>query len=68
LVLHNPKSPAVPVVLYCCVVAQENPQVLLPHVATSISFPFLDVMLFAEFQWGVFGESPVIFFALLLGK
>jgi hypothetical protein len=25
-------------------------------------------MLFAEFQWGVFGESPVIFFALLLGK
>jgi hypothetical protein len=56
------------VVLYGCVVAQENPQVLSPHVATSISFPFPDVMLFAEFQWGVFGESPVVFFALLLGK
>ena len=53
-----------------CVVAQENPQMLLPHVATSISFsfPFPNVLLFAEFQWGIFGESPVIFFALLLGK
>jgi hypothetical protein len=52
--------------------AQENPQVLLPQVATSISFsfpfPFPNVLLFAEFQWGIFGESPVIFFALLLGK
>jgi len=65
---HNPKAPAVPVVLYGCVVAQEKPQVLLPQGATSISSPFPDVMLFAEFQWGIIVESPVIFFALLLGK
>ncbi len=51
LALHNRKVPAVPEVLYGCVVAQENPHVPL-------LFPFLAVMLFARFQWGIFGESP----------
>jgi hypothetical protein len=59
LALHNSKVPAVPVVLYGCVVAQENPQVLLLEVAASLSFPFLDVKPFAGFLWGIFGESPV---------
>jgi hypothetical protein len=43
LALHNPNAPAVPVVLYGCVVAQENPQVLVREVATSFFFSFLAV-------------------------
>jgi hypothetical protein len=46
LALHNPKAPAVPEVLSDCVVAQENPHVLLLHVATVLSFRFPAVMLF----------------------
>ena len=34
LALHNLKVAAVPVVLYGCVVAIKNPQVLLLHIAT----------------------------------
>jgi hypothetical protein len=37
LALHNSKAPAVPVVLYGCVVAQENPHAPLRQVATSLS-------------------------------
>jgi hypothetical protein len=40
LALHNIKAPAVPEVLYGCVVAQENPPVLVREVATSLFFPF----------------------------
>jgi hypothetical protein len=40
-------------------VAQENPQVLLLKVATSLSFRFLVVMPFAGFSGIIFGESPV---------
>jgi len=47
LALHNSKVPAVPVALYGCVVAQENPHVLLLEVATSLSSPFPAVMPFA---------------------
>jgi hypothetical protein len=36
-------------VLYGCVVAQENPHVLLLQGAASLSFSFPDVVLFAEF-------------------
>ena len=39
LALHNRKVPAVPKVLYGCVVAQENPQVLLYHF-TFLPFAF----------------------------
>jgi hypothetical protein len=31
---------------------------LLFQVATSLFFPFLAVMPFAGFLWGIFGESP----------
>jgi len=41
LALHNSKAPAVPEVLYGCVVAQENPHVLL--------FRFPVLMQFAGF-------------------
>jgi hypothetical protein len=37
LALLNSKAPAVPVVLYGCVVAQENPHVLLIYVTTFLS-------------------------------
>jgi hypothetical protein len=47
LALHNSKVPAVPVVLYGCVVAQENPHVLLLLVATAFSFRLLAAMPFA---------------------
>ena len=50
-----------PVVLYGCVVAQENPQVLLFQAATSLSFRFLVVMPFAGFSGITFGESPGLF-------
>ena len=60
LALHNLKVAAVPVVLYGCVVAMKNPQVPFLHIATSFSFPFPAVMLFAGLLWGIFGESPVI--------
>ena len=36
LAMHNPKAPAVPEVLSGCVVAQENPHVLLLQVATAV--------------------------------
>ena len=49
LALHNPKAPAVIEVLYGCVVAQENPHVLLLQGAASLSFPFSAVALFAGF-------------------
>jgi len=52
LALHNSKAPAVPVVQSGCVVAQENPHVLLLQVVTSPSFTC--IMLFAGFLWGVF--------------
>jgi hypothetical protein len=58
LALHNPKAPAVPVVLFGCVVAQENPHAHLLQFATAFSFRFLAVMLFAGFQCGTFGKSP----------
>jgi hypothetical protein len=44
LALHNSKVPAVPVVLYGCVVAQENPHVLLLQVATFLPFPSLSLL------------------------
>jgi hypothetical protein len=49
----------VPVVLYGCVVAQENPHAPLRQVATSLSFSLPAIMLFAGFQCEIFGESPV---------
>jgi hypothetical protein len=58
LALHNSKVPAVPVVLYGCVVAQENPHALLFQAATSLSFRFLVVMPFAGFSGIIIGESP----------
>jgi hypothetical protein len=61
LALHNSKAPAVPEVLYGCVVAQEPPHVLLLEVATSLSFRYPAVMPFAGFLWGIFGESPEMF-------
>jgi len=60
LALHNSKAPAVPEVLYGCVVAKENPQVLLFQATTSFSFRFLVVMPFAGFSGITFGESPDI--------
>jgi len=46
LVLQNLKAPAVIEVRYGSVVAQENPHVLLPEVATSLfSFCFLSCRL-----------------------
>jgi hypothetical protein len=62
LALHNLKAPAVPVVLYGCVVAQKNPHVRLIEVATSLSFRYPAVMQFAIFLWGIFGESPGYFY------
>jgi len=50
----------VPEVLTGCVVAQENPQVLLSQAATSLSFRFLVVMPFAGFSGITIGESPDI--------
>jgi hypothetical protein len=47
LALHNIKAPAVPVVRYGCVVAQENPHVPMREVATFLFFPFLAVKPFA---------------------
>jgi len=38
LALQNSKAPAVPQVRCGCVVAKENPQVHVLHVATSLSF------------------------------
>ena len=58
LALQNLKTPAVPVVLYGCVVAQENPHALLLQVVTSLSFRSSAVMLFAGFLWRIFGERP----------
>jgi len=58
LALHNLKVAAVPVVLYGCVVAMKNPQVPFLHIATSFSFPFPAVMLFAGLLRGIFGKSP----------
>jgi hypothetical protein len=58
---QNPQVPAVPLMLGGCVVAMKNPHALLLQVATSLFFPFLAVMLFAEFLWGIFGESPACF-------
>jgi hypothetical protein len=55
--LHNAQAPAVPVVLYGCVVACENPQVLLLEVATSLSLSLHAFMPFAGYLWGIFGES-----------
>ena len=60
LALHNPKAPAVPVVRYGCVVAQENPHALLLQVATSLSFLFSAVMLFAGFLWRFFGSVRIV--------
>jgi hypothetical protein len=48
----------VPEVLTVCVVAWENPHVLLLQAATSLSFRFLVVMPFAGFSGIIFGESP----------
>jgi hypothetical protein len=59
LALQNSRAPAVPVELSVCVVAQENPHVLLLEVATSFSFRYPAVMPFAGFLWGIFRESPV---------
>jgi hypothetical protein len=50
LALHNLKAPAVPVVLYGCVVAQENPHALLIEVAITLFLPLPAVMLFAGFS------------------
>jgi hypothetical protein len=47
----------VPVVLYGCVVAMKNPQLPFLHIATSFSFPFPAVMLFAGFLWGFLGKD-----------
>jgi hypothetical protein len=59
LALHNPKAPAaVPVVLFGCVVAQENPHAPLLQGATAFPFRFLTVMLVTGFQCGTFGKSP----------
>jgi hypothetical protein len=58
LALHNSKAPAVPEVIYGCVVAQKNPHELLLQVAISLSFRFPAVMQFVGFLWGIFGESP----------
>jgi hypothetical protein len=49
LALQNLKAPAVPVVLYGCVVAHEKPQVLMLQVTTSLAFRFPAVMPFAGF-------------------
>jgi hypothetical protein len=48
----------VPVVLFGCGVAQENPHAPLLQVATAFSFRFLAVMLVVGFQFGTFGKSP----------
>ena len=58
LALHNSKAPAMPEVLTGCVVASENPQVLLFQAAPSLSFRFLVVMPFAGFSGIIVGESP----------
>jgi hypothetical protein len=58
LALHNLKVAAVPVVLYSCVVAMKTPQVPFFHIATSFSFPFPAVMLFAGLLWGFSGGRP----------
>jgi hypothetical protein len=60
LALHNIKAPAVPVVRYVCVVAQESPHVLVREVATFLFFPFPSGMPIAGFPWEIFGESPGI--------
>ena len=57
LALQNSKAPAVPQVLSGCVVAKENPHVLVLHVATSLSFLSLAVMPFVGFLRRIFGET-----------
>ena len=64
LALHNSKAPAVPEVLYGCVVAQENPHVLLLEVATSLHFtslhfPFVILLScrLPDFCGELFGEA-----------
>jgi hypothetical protein len=58
LALHNSKASAVPAVLCDCVVAQENPRVLLLQIATSLSFRFPSVIPIAGFLWGIFVQRP----------
>ena len=58
LARQNPKVPAVPPVLSGCVVAMKNPHAPVLQSGASLSFPFLAVMPFAGFPWGIFGERP----------
>jgi hypothetical protein len=63
LALHNSKAPAVPVVLYGCVVAQENPHVLLLQGAASLSSLFLLLRCLPDFYRGFLGNVLVLFFS-----
>jgi hypothetical protein len=56
LALQNLKAPAVIEVLYGCVVAQENPHVLLIKVATSPSAHYLLSCRLPDFCGELFGE------------
>jgi hypothetical protein len=57
LALQNLKVPAVIEVLYGCVVAQENPHVLLIEVATSPSSHYLRSCRLPDFCGASFGKA-----------
>ena len=58
LPLQNSKAPAVPSRKLSGLWLRKNPQALVLHVATPLSFLSLAVMSFAELIWRIFGETP----------